>query len=221
MTKRNREKTREKIIDGAIALLTKSGFKDFGVNSVARQAGCDKVLLYRYFGDLDGLLQTVAESVQFFPQANRFLRQCLPDSERMGGLLYAYAKELRERPLTSQMILWSGIVDNPLVQACENARKEFETALLEEGEPLPLEDDQDVSRQKLFSVFMRGIASDCEKEDLDDREEWEPLFRQMSEILWPSLVGASDIDDLDEAMDYRPGWRGDRPRDDDFPFSLF
>ncbi len=223
MTTRNRKKTREKIIEGAIALLTKSGFKEFGINSVAREAGCDKVLLYRYFGDLDGLLQAIAESVPFFPEANRFLRHRLPDSdfrsdsERMSELLYAYAKELRERPLTSQLIVWSGVAENPLIQACENARKEFETALLEEGEPL--EDDHDVSRQRLFSIFTMGLARDCGREDLDDREEWGPLFRRMSTVLWPSLAGAAatDIEDLD----YQPGWQEEPARDEDFPFSLF
>ncbi len=140
MTRRNKEKTREKIIKGANALLTRTGFKDFGINSVAREAECDKVLLYRYFGDLDGLLGAMAESVQYFPDPDRFLRVSMgetefrTESERMAALLYAYAKELRERPLTAQMIIWSGIVKNPMVKACDNARRDFEAALLEEEE---------------------------------------------------------------------------------------
>ena len=34
----------------------------YGINAIARQAGCDKVLIYRYFDNLDGLLQRVADN---------------------------------------------------------------------------------------------------------------------------------------------------------------
>ncbi len=222
MTTRNKEKTREKIINGAIALLTRSGFKDFGINSVAREAGCDKVLLYRYFGDIEGLLKAVAESVKFFPDPNRFLKTCLPktdtrsEADRMAAVLHAYAKELRERPLTAQMILWSGIVKNPLVEACDVARKDFEAVLIEEGEPL--EDERDAARLRLFSIFINGLVSESVSEDLDDHEEWGPVFKQMGESLWPSLATRPEIDD--DGDEYGRDWDEEPVRDDDFPFSL-
>ena len=222
MTRRNREKTREKIIKGAIALLTRTGFKDFGINSVARAAECDKVLLYRYFGDLDGLLAAMAETVQFFPDPDRFLRVSVAETEfrteaeRMGALLYAYAKELRERPFTAQIIIWSGIVENPLVDGCDNARRDFEAALVEEGETST--EDRASSRLRLVSIFMKGLAVECEKADLDDLEEWKPIFRQMGETLWPTVEVHSGFE---EDYDYNLGWEKKRSEEDDFPFSLF
>ncbi len=225
MTRRNREKTREKIINGAIALLTRTGFRDFGINGVAREAECDKVLLYRYFGDLEGLLAAVAESVKFFPDPDRFLRVSVADSgyrseaERVAALLYAYAKELRERPLTAQMINWFGIVENPMVETCENARKDFETALLEEGDEESSSDERVATRLKLVSFFIRGLASECGKADFDDLEEWKPIFTQMGETLWPSVGVRSGFHDDDD--DYDLGWEKKRVEDEDFPFSLF
>ena len=243
MAKRNREKTREKIVKGAVALLTRTGFKDFGINSVAREAECDKVLLYRYFGDLDGLLAAMAESVQFFPDPDRFLRvsvgesvQFFPDpdrflrvsvgesefrteAERLALLLYAYAKELRERPLTAQMINWFGMVENPMVDACDNARRDFEAVLLEEGDSST--DDRNATRLKIVSLFIKGLASECGKADLDDLEEWKPVFRQMGESLWPSGEVHSGFEDDEDDSEYGMGWEKKRSEEDDFPFSLF
>lgn len=57
---RDRPKTKQGILDAAKAVLAESGFSAFGVNAIARQAGCDKQLIYRYFGGLDGLVDAIA-----------------------------------------------------------------------------------------------------------------------------------------------------------------
>ena len=44
-------------------MLAEEGFTAFGVNAIARRAGCDKQLIYRYFGGLDGLVEAIGEDV--------------------------------------------------------------------------------------------------------------------------------------------------------------
>jgi AcrR family transcriptional regulator len=57
---RDRPKTEQGILDAAKAVLAETGFSAFGVNAIARRAGCDKQLIYRYFGGLDGLIDAIA-----------------------------------------------------------------------------------------------------------------------------------------------------------------
>jgi AcrR family transcriptional regulator len=52
---RNREETEALLVDAAARVLARDGLTGFGVNAIAREAGADKVLVYRYFGDLEGL----------------------------------------------------------------------------------------------------------------------------------------------------------------------
>jgi len=52
---RNRLNTETRIIQAVGAVLENDGFEKVGVNLVARTASVDKVLIYRYFGGLDGL----------------------------------------------------------------------------------------------------------------------------------------------------------------------
>ncbi|MGQ0565366.1 MAG: TetR/AcrR family transcriptional regulator [Gemmobacter sp.] len=64
MTKpRNRDDTRARILDAGLSLLSEQGFAGFGVNAVARAAGCDKQLIYRYFDGLPGLTRAMGETV--------------------------------------------------------------------------------------------------------------------------------------------------------------
>lgn len=64
---RNRQQTEARIRAAALHLLRQSGFENWGVNSIARQAGADKVLIYRYFGSLDGLLEQLIAATPFWP----------------------------------------------------------------------------------------------------------------------------------------------------------
>jgi len=56
---RDRPKTEQVILDAAKAVLAEGGFSAFGVNAIARRAGCDKQLIYRYYGGLDGLVDAI------------------------------------------------------------------------------------------------------------------------------------------------------------------
>ncbi len=58
---RSAEKTRLRILEAASRLLAREGYESLGVNRIAAEAGIGKPLIYRYFGDLDGLVAALAE----------------------------------------------------------------------------------------------------------------------------------------------------------------
>lgn len=60
---RDRSRTEAAILDAAKRLVAEQGFDAFGVNAIARAAGCDKQLVYRYFGGLDGLADAMGREL--------------------------------------------------------------------------------------------------------------------------------------------------------------
>lgn len=60
---RDRQGTEEGIVEAAKLVLAEEGFSAFGVNAIARRAGCDKQLIYRYFGGLDGLVDAIGKDL--------------------------------------------------------------------------------------------------------------------------------------------------------------
>jgi AcrR family transcriptional regulator len=61
--KRDRGATEERVLDAAAELLARDGAGALGVNALAKEAGCDKQLIYRYFGGLDGVMEALGERV--------------------------------------------------------------------------------------------------------------------------------------------------------------
>ncbi|MFA8342197.1 MAG: TetR/AcrR family transcriptional regulator [Rhodothermaceae bacterium] len=72
--KRDRELTEQKILDAVSRIVLKEGIKKLGVNSIAREAGIDKVLIYRYFGGFAELFKVYIKKQDFFANLKEYLK---------------------------------------------------------------------------------------------------------------------------------------------------
>ena len=184
---RDKNKTKEKILQAAIALLTRSGFRDFGINSIAKEAGHDKVLIYRYFGDLNGLLLAVAEASEFFPDVTSFRETWNPNgtdaATTLAAFLHGYIQEVFNRPLTLQILNWETVEDNPLVSHCKMARDHFERALLR-GINSGDTDLQSVI-SSLFSLILPGMLHEYHDKNPIVGKELDDIIVPICKRLFP------------------------------------
>ena len=127
---RNRLKTEEKILKAVETILLNDGFPAIGINSIARQAGCDKVLIYRYFDGLDGLLQAFAEITELWWQVDEIIPESILQTEQptlpefLQTLLKRHAEALQAKPLTLEIMAWEMSEQNNLTVALARTRAE-------------------------------------------------------------------------------------------------
>jgi AcrR family transcriptional regulator len=123
---RDREATERRLLDAARAVLAASGAEGFGVNAVARAAGCDKQLIYRYFGGLDGLLDAIgADLADWWADRLRPETDQPPPAsygELMLQLGLALIEALRSDALARQIALWELSSPTDQVQRLAAAR---------------------------------------------------------------------------------------------------
>jgi AcrR family transcriptional regulator len=128
---RSREETEQRLVQAVEDILRDEGFAALGVNAVAARAGVDKVLIYRYFDGLPGLLRRFAESGAFWPSLDEVLGPdrellCEPDPARLGArLLSAYGRALRARPVTLELLAWECSQRNELTPVLEEVRERW------------------------------------------------------------------------------------------------
>lgn len=65
--KRNRAATTQRIIDALEQVMAERGLDGVDINRVAQKAGVSKVLIYRYFGGVEGLLDHYVRMGRLFP----------------------------------------------------------------------------------------------------------------------------------------------------------
>jgi AcrR family transcriptional regulator len=131
---RDREETKAKILQAVGQVLATSGFQGLGVNAIARVAGVDKVLIYRYFQDIPTLLKVFAQSGEYVGSLDRLLAQLPVDQltdwrTALVMLVMSYAKLLNHNPLSQEILCWELTAKNELTLSLAETRE----TLIQEG----------------------------------------------------------------------------------------
>lgn len=154
---KNRTQTRAGILNAVGRLIGRSGFKDVGINAIAREAGVDKVLIYRYFGGLPELLKAFAEETDFWPGLPELTQDAdqplegLPDVELAKALVLSFGRSLRRRPLTQEIMRWELLERNELTDALARHRETQGAKLLDH-----FEEAQDIDVRAIGSLLAAG-----------------------------------------------------------------
>ncbi len=128
---RDRAATEERIVAAVGVVLARDGFGALGINAIAREAGVDKVLIYRYFGGLPELLQRWGSSGRFWPSVQELLGddddavRALPLPQRYALFFDRFIDALRARPLTVEILAAEVVERNELTAILEAEREQW------------------------------------------------------------------------------------------------
>ncbi len=122
-TERDRETTERRLLDTFGQMINESGFEKIGINAVANQSGVSKILIYRYFGSVEGLMAAYIRQHDFwinFPQE-------LPDRNQLQAFLKNMFKEqieqLRSNPTLKRLYRWELSSDNEMIVKLREQRE--------------------------------------------------------------------------------------------------
>lgn len=122
---RDRAGTEQAILDAAKQVLADGGFSKFGINAIARRAGCDKQLIYRYYGGLDGLIEAIGKNL-----ADLFQKLIVePDNEACADyaafvehLVLALLRAFRRSDLLLRIAAWEILDPSPVTRRLAEVR---------------------------------------------------------------------------------------------------
>ncbi len=189
--KKNRIQTEQKIIDAVKNLLLEEGFTSIGINAIARTAGCDKVLIYRYFGNLDGLLQTLAEQNDLWWNVDEIILENMDEISQMTLprflelMLKRHISEIQKRPLTQELLAWELSANNSLIR--ELSRKRTEQGMLLVKKIRLHYDQPNIDIGGILGIFGAAInyllIRTRHKHSDHEKEEWWRLEHTINNLL--------------------------------------
>lgn len=194
---RNREKTKQRILEAVGALLAESGFRGIGINAVARRAGADKVLIYRYFGGLAELLDAYAHDGDFWwgveeiAPPNDPAQPGLTAEAYVALLLERHVEALRRRPLTLEIMAWEMVETNELTRSLALVRAARGHALVNRVRQLYPDQDRWYLEGLLgllgaganYLMLRTRLDHDGETPDQAHDERWRGLHRVIRRML--------------------------------------
>jgi AcrR family transcriptional regulator len=124
---RDKEETKARILAAVGKLLAESGFQQLGINAIAREAGVDKVLIYRYFENLPTLLQTFGKEGNYWLTVEELVGdestiEAEALEEWMSLLLVRFLRDLQQRSITQEILRWELLEGNELTQELAQVR---------------------------------------------------------------------------------------------------
>jgi AcrR family transcriptional regulator len=138
---KNREETKRRLVEAVAEIFRNEGYAGLGVNKVAKLAGVDKKLIYRYFGGFEQLVESYVVETDYWMQFADHMRQLsvprdLQETKKLishvlkNQFLYFYSdKEMQ------QLILWELSTNSSLMRSIHRTRETMGQQLLELTDP--------------------------------------------------------------------------------------
>lgn len=196
-TVKNKEDTMQRMVSSVGELIAEQGFANVGVNALARKANVDKVLIYRYFGGLEGLYAAYANSIDFWPSVDEILGEeddvqelmSQPFDKVLRTVLERFASAVRSRPLTIEIMAWEMIERNALTIALEQVREQMGLDLAAHMQKLdlPSADWPTITNTFIFAINYLAIRSRKIERftgiEINSEQAWTRMFDSMEFLI--------------------------------------
>lgn len=202
---RDRPATEAAILTAVGVVLARDGFGSFGVNAVARAAGVDKVLIYRYFGGLPELLRAFGEAGDFWPSDTELLAGIDRDdvevdpADRWASVACNAIRAIRRRPITVEILAWELVEQNDLTRVLEEVRERQWERLVRPGAVHPSGPSAETARAIAHAVaaasYLLARARTIDTYaglDLHSDATWEALEQTTRASIRAAHLGSSD-----------------------------
>jgi AcrR family transcriptional regulator len=138
---KNKALTMRQLIDAVATIFRIEGYTGLGVNKVAKMAGVNKKLIYRYFGSFNGLVEAYVVETDYWMRFADHMRELkIPDNAPgMQRLLSQVLKNqflyFQQDKEMQQLILWELSVKSDLMKSIHNTREFMGKQFLEMSDP--------------------------------------------------------------------------------------
>lgn len=120
---KNRQTTEMNLIKAVDELIEENGFEGLGINAVAAKAGVSKMLIYRYFNSLDGLIAAYIQQHDYWINFD----EQLSDEEHIGDFIKEIFKRqiamLRQSYTLRRLYRWELTSNNTFIKELREKRE--------------------------------------------------------------------------------------------------
>lgn len=120
---RDREATERRLLDIIGKMIAEDGFEKIGINAIATQSNVSKILIYRYFGSVEGLMAAYIKQYDFwlnFPLE-------YPNREELPlfvkRMFQGQIEQLRNNPTLKRLYRWELSCNNDMIVKLREQRE--------------------------------------------------------------------------------------------------
>ena len=112
---RDREATEKRLLDTIGQMIIEQGFEKIGINAVSAQSGVSKILIYRYFNSIDGLIAAYIRKHDFWLNTSFEFSDTVQMLPAIKEMFYKHIERLRTDPVLRKLYRWELSCNNDII----------------------------------------------------------------------------------------------------------
>lgn len=120
---RDREQTEQRLLDTLGEMVREQGFERIGINALAERSGVSKILIYRYFSSIEGLMTAYIRHHDFWINFSVEIPVDADLRTYVKALFRDQAQRLRNDPVLRRLTRWELSADNSLTVQLREQRE--------------------------------------------------------------------------------------------------
>ena len=122
-TERDRAATEKRLLDTIGKMIAERGFNKIRINAVAAQSGVSKILIYRYFGSIEGLIIAYIKQYDFWINFPRKLPRKEEIPDYLKKMFRGQVERMRTDPMLKRLYRWELSMNNVMIDELHRERE--------------------------------------------------------------------------------------------------
>lgn len=147
---RDREATEKRLLDTIGRMIAEDGFEKIGINAIAARSGVSKILIYRYFGSVEGLMAAYIRQHDFWLNFPLEMpgREDLPAF--LNRMFRGQIEQLRSNPTLKRLYRWELSCNNDMIVKLREQREKVGLNLVEKVSELTGQPQEEIAAMASF-----------------------------------------------------------------------
>ena len=185
---KDRVATEKRLLETVGRMIAEKGFEKIGINAVAAQSGVSKILIYRYFGSVEGLMAAYIRQHDFWIN---FPRE-MPRREELSGFVKKMFRQQVEQVHNDQTLKrlyrWELSSKNAMIDKLRQQREESGLWIIDTVSKLTNRDQKEVAA--LATIISAAIDYLVMLEDFCPEYNGIPLNKN---AVWEQICNGIDV----------------------------
>jgi len=187
---KDRAATEKRLLDAIGKMIAEKGFEKIGINAVAQRSGVAKILIYRYYGSVEGLLAAYIRQHDFWINFQREIpqREELPDFLKM--MFRKQIERLYNDPTLKRLCRWELSTQNAMIDELRRQREETGLWIIEAVCKLTNRNPKEVAALATiisasidYLVMLENFCPEYNGISLNKNEGWEQICNGIDIII--------------------------------------
>lgn len=193
---RDREATEKRLLDTIGQMIIEQGFEKIGINAVSAQSGVSKILIYRYFNSIDGLIAAYIRKHDFWLNTSFEFSDTVQMLPTIKEMFYKHIERLRIDPILRKLYRWELSCNNDIIKSLREQREKVGMNLIEQVCTLSGRPKQEIAVLSAIittsTTYLAMLGDYCPVFNgisIDDDNGWKQIYKEVVNLLDKLFAG--------------------------------